>query len=225
MQDKTIHLIQNVTTVTTIGLGLASLYLGIAYFNVAMTLLSLVTLGTAYDFVSHIVGRDVSDPKPSLEIYARLNFAALCFGIPFTSLAASFVVGTQYQEGLSAALASWWLEILIGSLLFGALFLVARYKTFVMHGGIEYTLDKSHGYTKAIFLIRRVLLAIAAVVALIAMYEGFAHTSMGWWTAAFSVLFIATIPLHILHRPIASMLGEAATLWVLFYGTLRVFYM
>jgi len=220
-------LIQDVTTVTTIGLGIACLYYGFSSGspNVAMLLLAFVTLGTAYDFVSHIVGRGVSEPKGSLEIYARLNFAALCFGIPFTSLAASFVIGEQYSTGYSALLASYWLEILIASLLFGGLFLVARYKTYVMHGGIEYTLDKTHSYTKTIFLIRRLLLAVAALLALVAMYEGFVHTSMGWWTLAFSVLFIATIPLHIMHRPIASMLAEAATLWVLFYGTLRSFYM
>jgi len=224
MQDKTVQLIQNITTVGTIALGLTALYMSFPGPNVAMLLLALVTLGTAYDFFSHIIGRGVTEPRPSLLLYAKFNFAALCFGIPFTSLAASFVVAEIVPDGISATLAGYWLELLIGSVLFGSLFFFAKYKTFVMHGGIEYTLDKSDRYTKIIFVTRRVLLAIAVVVSLVAVYEGLG-SSMIWWTIAYAVLFVATIPLHIMHRPIASMLAEAATLLVLFYGTSRVFYM
>jgi len=226
MTDQTVRLIQNITTFFTISLGLAALFFAFKTSSsagmTAMLLLGFVTLGTGYDFVSHIVGRGVTEPRPSLEIYAKFNFAALCFGIPFTSLAASFVVAEIAPEGLNATLVTYWAELLFGSLLFGAMFFFARYKTYNMHGGIEYTLDKSHGYTRAIFITRRVLLALALVLSLVAVWEGLG-SSMSWWTIVYGVLFIATVPLHILHRPIASMLSEAATLLVLFYGSYRVF--
>ena len=113
---------------------------------------------------------------------------------------------------------------LLASLLFGLLFLFARYKTYTLNGASEYTLDKSHGYTKVIFIARRILLVVSLAVALLAVYDGLG-TSLAWWFVLYGLLFVATIPLHIMHRPVASMLFEALTLLVLFYGSLRVFYL
>jgi len=222
MQQKTIELVQNLVTVGTIAIGVASLYFAFPGPNIAWLLLGFVILGTAYDFCSHVIGRIAGKPAPSLEIYARFNFAALCFGIPFTSLAATFVIAEVAPGGINSQIAMFWPQVLIGSLLFGGLFLFARYKTFELHGAVEYTLDKSHGFTRTIFLVRRVLLAVSVILTLVVMYEGFT-TNLGWWTFSYSILFIATVPLHILHRPVASMVAEAATLLVLFYGTYRVF--
>ena len=43
------------------------------------------------------------------------------------------------------------------------------------------------------------------------------------WTAVFGLSFIATVPLHILHKHLASMLSEAFTLIVLVYGSWLIF--
>jgi len=43
------------------------------------------------------------------------------------------------------------------------------------------------------------------------------------WAAAFGLSFIATVPLHIMHKQIPSMLSEAVTLYILAYGSWAMF--
>ncbi len=222
MRPATIVFVHNSVTFATIALGLAALGMATTGYPVEWTLLGAVILGTTYDFCSTIFGRGAEGPSPRLEWYNRINFAALCFGIPFTSLAATFGAAELLPESRSAALAGYWLEILVASLLFGGLFLFARYKSFSLNGSIEYTLDKSHPFTKVIFISRRMLLISALVVSLLAVYEGLS-TPLAPWFITYGVLFVATVPLHILHRPIASMVAESLTLFVLFYGYMQIF--
>jgi hypothetical protein len=43
------------------------------------------------------------------------------------------------------------------------------------------------------------------------------------WTLAFGLTFIATVPLHIMHKQIPSMLSELITQIILIYGSWAVF--
>lgn len=190
--------------------------------RVALLLLGWVTFGTAFDFLSHILGIHFQRYRGFLSAYARTNFSALCFGIPFTVMAGAFVIAEVYPAGISARIVPYYREILIVSLMFGALFMFARYRFLDYAGAVELTLDKSHPYTKKIFLARRGFLMLSLVLALIVMGDGL-RTDWGMWTALFGFLYIATVPLHILHRHMASMLCEAATLVVLAYGSWSVF--
>ena len=190
--------------------------------EIALLLLGAVTFGTAFDFFSHVLGAWFPDRDRLLRVYARIDFAALCFGIPFTALAGSFVVAKIAPDGFNAWLITYWLPILVFSLVFGVLFLPARYSRFVHDGVTAFTLDKSHDYTRAIFIARRIWLAIALAVGISVMIEGFG-TSMAFWAALFGLSFIATVPLHILHKHIPSMLSEAITLNILAHGSWLVF--
>lgn len=188
----------------------------------ALLLLGWVTFGTAFDFFSHILGAHVAHRKSFLRLYARVNFAALCFGIPFTALAGSFVIAALAPDGFNAHLIAFWPQILFGSLAFGALFLVARYRRYEHGGAVGFTLDKQQRYTRAIFIARRAYLALALAVGIAVMVEGFG-TPMAFWAAMFGISFIATVPLHIMHKHIPSMLSEAITLNILAHGSWLVF--
>ncbi len=60
------------------------------------------------------------------------------------------------------------------------------------------------------------------LLAVTVMSEGIG-TDWALWTAVFGVSFMATVPLHIIHKHLASMLFEAFTLVVLAYGSWSVF--
>jgi len=60
------------------------------------------------------------------------------------------------------------------------------------------------------------------VIAILAGIDGL-RSGMAVWSALFCLLFIATVPLHILHKHVCSMAAEAVTLAVLFYGAVQVF--
>ncbi len=190
--------------------------------ELALLLVGLVTFGMAFDFLNHILGIALPDKRRFLELYARVNFAALCFGIPFTAMGGSFVLAEIAPAGISSLLVDNWFWVLHGSLIFGALFLFARYKAIDVHGGIEYVLDKAHAYTRTIFVIRRVLLAASLLIALGVVADSFG-TAWLPWALAFSGVFIASIPLHILHKQIPSMLSEVLTQLIIVYGCWVVF--
>ena len=211
-----------VTTVLTFALAGVCFYWYQQAGEIALLYLGWVTFGTAFDFLSHILGRYLPDQRGFLKLYARINFSALCFGIPFTALAASFVIGAAVPEGLNALFAEYAFGILVFSLLFGGLFLFARYRFVDIPDTVELTLDKSNPYTRLIFLARRGFLALSLVVSLIAMYESIG-TEWMVWSLMFGAVFIATVPLHILHKHIASMLAEAVTLAILAWGSWAAF--
>lgn len=190
--------------------------------RVALLLLGWVTFGTAFDFLSHVLGRHLGRYETFLRWYARTNFAALCFGIPFTAMAGVFVIAEVVPTSISAGIVPYYLELLIGALLFGALFLFARYRLIDSTASVEFTLDKEHAYTRRIFIARRAFLGAALVLSIVAMVDGIG-TDWAVWTTVFGVSFIATVPLHIMHRHLASMLFEAFTLFVLAYGSWKVF--
>lgn len=209
-------------TITTFGLAGVCFYWHRETGEIALLLLGWVTFGTAFDFLSHVLGVYLDRYENFLRWYARINFAALCFGIPFTALAGSFVIAGVAPNGINAQVVAHWQAILFASLAFGSLFLFARYRQFTHGGAVEFTLDKSHRYTRAIFSARRAYLAVALLVAIAVMIEGFG-TTWALWAAAFGLSFIATVPLHIMHKQIPSMLSEAVTLYILAYGSWAVF--
>jgi len=190
--------------------------------EIALLLLGLVTFGMAYDFLSHILGLYLSNHKTFLHWYSRINFWALCFGIPFTAFAGTFVMAEVVPDGISAKLVENYQYILHGSVAFGALFMVARYRELNINGAVEYVLDKTHPYTKAIFLARRILLAFSLLLGVTVMIDGF-NTDWFLWSTVFGLSFIATVPLHIMHKQIPSMVSELITQVIAVYGTWLVF--
>lgn len=190
--------------------------------EIPLLLLGLVTFGMSYDFLSHVLGRYVSRYESFLQWYSRVNFSALCFGIPFTAFAGTFVMARVNPDGLSAPLADNYLVILHASVLFGLLFMFARYKKVDVHGAVEFVLDKSHGYTKFIFVTRRILLAASLVVAIFVVLDGWGTDWLAW-TLLFGGVFLASIPLHILHKQIPSMLSELITQGLAVYASWHVF--
>jgi len=58
------------------------------------------------------------------------------------------------------------------------------------------------------------------VIAILVGIDGL-RSGMAVWTALFRLLFIATVPLHILHKHVCSMAAEAVTLAVFFTGLCR----
>lgn len=190
--------------------------------EVALLLLGWVTFGRAFDFLNHILGLHFGQYTRFLRWYARINFSALCFGIPFTALAGSFVIAAVVRDGISAILIEYYLIILTTALAFGGLFVFARYRQLTIAGAVEFVLDKQHRYTRLIFLARRIFLAMALIVSITVMIDGFA-TDWSLWSFAFGLSFIATVPLHIMHKQIPSMVAELTTQVILIYGSWVVF--
>jgi hypothetical protein len=188
----------------------------------AWLLVGLVTFGMSFDFMNHVLGARIPQRKILLQGYARLNFAALCFGIPFTAYAGSFVLAKATAAPLSTLLVEHWLPVLHGSVAFGLLFVFARYKPVNVNGAVEYVLDRSHAYTNAIFTLRRILLAGALGIALTVVADGLG-TSWSTWALAFTGVFVASVPLHILHKQIPSMVSELLTQAIAVYGCWMVF--
>lgn len=191
-------------------------------FAVAWLLIGLVTFGMAFDFLNHVLGARLPTHKRLLEAYARVNFSALCFGIPFTAYAGSFVIAKATGGSLSTALVNNWLVVLHGSVAFGLLFLFARYREASINGAVEFVLDKSHRYTRTIFILRRILLAASLLIALTVLVDA-AGTPWLPWALAFTGVFVASIPLHILHKQIPSMLSELLTQAIAVWGCWVVF--
>ncbi len=190
--------------------------------EIALLLLGWVAFGTASDFLSHILGLHFGRHRRFLLWYARINFSALCFGIPFTTMAGAFVIAAIDPGGISARIVPYHVEILIASLLFGALFMFARFRYIEIAGGVELTLDKTDPYTSRIFAARRGFLGLSLLLGITVMADGIG-TPWAIWAALFGGSFIATVPLHIMHKHYASMFFEAFTLAVLGYGSWLVF--
>ena len=187
-----------------------------------LLLLGLVTLGMTYDFISHVIGMYLKQHTTFLLWYARINYCALCFGIPFTAFAGTFVLAEVNPDGISAQIVKLTIPILVGSIAFGTLFLFARYKQIGIGGALEFVLDKKDTYTKAIFLARRVLLALALVLGITVIIDSW-NTDWRIWSILFSGSFIATVPLHILRKQFLSMASELVTQAIAVYGTWLVF--
>jgi len=190
--------------------------------KIPLLLLGWVTFGTAFDFLSHVLGRHFGQYRHFLLWYARINFSALCYGIPFTAMAGVFVIAEIAPTGISAQIVPYYRELLLVSLLFSTLFLFARYRYLEIAGAVELTLDKEHPYTHKIFVARRIFLALSLLLGILVMGDGFG-TQWAVWAALFGLSYIATVPLHIMHKHLASMLSEAFTLVVLAYGSWLIF--
>ncbi|MCP3999480.1 MAG: hypothetical protein GY727_01035 [Gammaproteobacteria bacterium] len=190
--------------------------------KVALLLLGWVTFGMAFDFLGHIVGLHFSQHSAFLRWFARINYSALCFGIPFTALAGTFVLAEIVTDGISASLVNYYPVVLYSSLLFGSLFIFAHYRKVTINGAVEFVLDKSNHFTGLIFLTRRLLLALSLIIGITVMVDGFG-TEWSLWAFAFGLSFIATVPLHIMHKQIPSMLSELITQVIAIYGTWAVF--
>ncbi len=190
--------------------------------EIALLLLGFVTFGMAYDFCSHILGLYCSRHKSFLRWYARINYWALCFGIPFTAFAGTFVMAEVAPDSISAILVEHYLTIFYISVIFGSLFLFARYREQNINGAVEYVLDKKNPYTQFIFIARRALLGLSLVIGVIVMIDGL-NTEWMLWAMAFGLSFIITVPLHILHKQIPSMASELTTQVIAAYGSWVVF--
>ena len=190
--------------------------------EIPILLLGLVTFGMSYDFLSHVLGTVVPGAERFLKLYSRINFAALCFGIPFTAFAGTFIVARLVPDGINASLADHYLLILHAACAFGLLFLFAGYKKIEVEGAVEFTLNKAQAFTKTIFLVRRVLLAASLVVAILLLVEAW-NTELRVWALLFVGVFTASVPLHIRHMQIASMLSELLTQALAMYATWLVF--
>jgi hypothetical protein len=212
----------NFFTITTFVLAGICFYWYTVSSEAALLLLGWVTFGTAFDFLSHLVGNYLVRYPKFLETYARINFAALCFGIPFTAIAGSFVIAQIVPAGINAQILVGWQQILIASLLFGSSFLFAKYRQYDIDGAVEFTLDRSHFFTHVIWVARRVYLMIALLVGVAVMVESFG-TDWALWGVAFGLSFMATVPLHIMRKRISSMMAEAVTLYILAFGSFEMF--
>ncbi|NND54524.1 MAG: hypothetical protein HKN56_06095 [Gammaproteobacteria bacterium] len=189
---------------------------------VPVLLLALVTFGMSYDFLNHVLGARFPEADHFLQDYARLNFAALCFGIPFTAYAGTFVMAQVVPDGFSATLARYYLPVLHVSVIFGLLFLFARYKRVEIEGAVEYVLNKDHSYTRTIFILRRVLLAASLLIAIAVILDGWG-SDYQYWSLLFFGVFVSSIPLHIMHKQIPSMFSELFTQGIAMYATWRIF--
>jgi hypothetical protein len=183
-------------------------------------LLAFVTIGTGIDFAGSLIDDYVTDKK-SVLFYTKLRFSLLNFGILFTPLCAAYVLQYFPSAPISRALFSNFPLLLILSLVTGGLFMFARYVEDTEKGEKVYRLDRKDKFTKIAFIIRKTVLLCSLIIAIIAIAEGIG-TEMALWSIMFGVVFIATIPLHILHKELPSMSAELATLVILLYGAGKV---
>jgi len=208
-----------VITLSTVLLALACFYLEIKYRQHGVLMLALVILGTGFDFSLSIIGDYVKSTKAVL-LCTKISFSLLNFGVVFTAMAAAYVVKDLSGCDLSASIISFNHIFLLFSITSGALFLFTKYVPNEKTEGL-YTLDKKDGFTLFAFIVRRIVLAGALIMALIVVFEAI-KTPFALWSVLFGGLFIATVPLHILHKHMLSMTVEFLTLAVLFFGTLLV---
>ena len=66
------------------------------------------------------------------------------------------------------------------------------------------------------------LLLASLVIAVIVVIDGW-NTDWFWWSILFGSVFLASIPLHIMHKQIPSMLSEVATQAIAVYATWSIF--
>lgn len=208
-----------IITVLTVFLGLACFYLEFRYRAHGVLMLALVTLGTAFDFSLSVAGDFIKSRKTILML-TRWSFSLLNFGVVFTAMSAAYVVKDLPGCRMSLAMVSLNHIFLLISMASGILFLFTRYVPNEKAEGL-YTLDRSHGFTLFAFIVRRIILAGSLVMAMIVVFEALG-TSYAVWSLLFGALFIATVPLHILHKHMLSMTAEFLTLVVLFCGTFFV---
>ncbi len=208
-----------VITFLTILLALSCFYLEIKYRRHGILMLGLVTLGTGFDFSLSIIGDYIKSTKIVL-LCTKISFSLLNFGVVFTAMAAAYVVKDLTGCDLSAAMISFNHVFFLFSIVSGVFFLFTKYVPNKKAEGL-YTLDKKDGLTLFAFIVRRIVLAGSLIIALIVVFESI-KTPFALWSLLFGSLFIATVPLHILHKHMLSMIVEFLTLAVLFYGTFLV---
>lgn len=208
-------------TLVTFLLALAGFVLAGRVREPGLWLLALVIAGTGYDFLGSNLGL-LTKNDTALKFVARTRFSLLNFGIIFTPFSAAFILQHGFAPALSTTLAAHYVPFLAFSLVTGAMFLGTRYQRVDEDGVPAYLLDKRDRYTRVAFIVRRAVLACSLLIALVTIFEGL-QTGLAGWTILYGSLFIATVPLHILHRELLSMTAELATLVVLFYGAARVY--
>ncbi|MBN2108004.1 MAG: hypothetical protein JW832_11320 [Deltaproteobacteria bacterium] len=210
-----------IITAATGALALAAFYLELKVRQAGVMALALVTLGTFIDFLGSYTGGFITC-QARLLLFTKARFSLLNFGIIFTPLSAAFILAETPNAPLCSALAALYPGLAVFSLGTGALFLFTKYTPATEEGVATYRLDRDDPFTKRAFLIRRIILAGSLVIAILAGIDGL-RSGMAVWTSLFCLLFIATVPLHILHKHVCSMAAEAVTLAVLFYGAVQVF--
>lgn len=211
----------NLLTLLTFALALLGFLLEVKVRDSAVLLLFFVILGTSFDFLNYSIGVYLKN-KTVLLIFAKARFSLLNFGILFTPLSAAFILSKFSTSQLCNSLANHYLYWLIFSLVSGGLFLFARYSLDEEKGVMTFKLDRNDRFTSYAFIIRRVLLLCSLIIALITVLEGL-KTEFAIWSVLFGVFFIATIPLHILHKLISSMVVELFSLIILLYGATKMY--
>ena len=184
-------------------------------------LFSFVTLGTAIDFLSSIIG-SYTKSRNLLLAFAKTRFSLLNFGILFTPITAAFIISNFSTARFCTLLATDYSSWLIFSLITGSLFLFTKYTLGSEEGVPVFKLDRNNRFTMIAFIIRRGLLLSALLITLLVIYEGL-KTEFALWTLLFGGFFILTIPLHIMQKHLSSMTVELITLVVLFYGTIQMY--
>jgi len=210
----------NLLTLLTFVLAALDILLELKAKEPGVLLLALVTIGTGIDFAGLPFALFATDKKHLL-LYTKLRFSLLNFGIIFTPLCAAFVLQHFPSASISRYLFANFPSLLVFSLVTGGLFMVARYVENFEEGVTIFKLDKRDRFTRIAFIIRKSVLFCSLIIAIIAVYEG-VRTEMALWSILFGVVFIATIPLHILHKELLSMTAELATLALLLYGAGKV---
>ncbi len=205
----------------TFGIALVEFFLSPGANDAGILLMACVSLGTGIDFLHGFLGK-ITNSTLILTLYARTRFSLLNFGIIFTPLCAAFILQRTGDAPGCARLAENYPWLLAISLLTGGLFLFARYRPDPDSSAQTYILDKSHSYTRTAFILRRVVLVLSLAIAIVVMAEGL-QTELMLWCLLFGIVFIATVPLHILRRHLASMTAEVVTLAILFYGILSTY--
>jgi len=208
-----------IITVLTFFLALASFYLEIKYSRHGVLMLAFVILGTGFDFLLPIIENYIKSRKAFL-LCTKISFSLLNFGVVFTAMAAAYVVKDLTGCDLSLAMISFNHVFLLCSIVSGVFFLFTKYVPNKKAEGL-YTLDRKDGFTLFAFIVRRIVLACSLIMALIVVFEAI-KTPFALWSLLFGGLFIATVPLHILHKHMLSMIVEFLTLAVLFFGTFLV---
>ena len=184
-------------------------------------LFSFVTLGTAIDFLSSIIGAYTQNRALLLAV-AKIRFSLLNFGILFTPISAAFIVSNFSTAHWCVMLANNYLPWLIFSLTTGSLFLFTKYTLDREEGVPIFKLDQDNKFTVVAFIIRRILLLSSLIIALLVILEGL-KTEFAVWTILFGGSFILTIPLHIMKKHLSSMAVEFITLIILFYGAAHMY--
>lgn len=210
-----------ILTFLTFTLALMGFLLEIKVKEPVVLLFSFVTLGTAIDFLSSIIGAYTKN-RTLLLAFAKTRFSLLNFGILFTPISAAFIISNFTTSRFCMLLASNYFPWLIFSLITGSLFLFTKYTLEEEEGVPTFKLDQGDRFTAIAFIIRRILLLSSLIITLLVILEGL-KTAFAIWTILFGGLFILTIPLHIMQKHVSSMTVEFITLVILFYGAAQMY--